>query len=199
MESSSPKANTLPDAALGTTGSPSETTVPQTLPLAAPFYLRVLAYCIDWGLLGSLYVIIIVGIILISRILPSLMGGLGNSESVASLGDLLPLPVLILFLIVVLLGYFSFVHTYFIYSHLRRGATPGKQVLGLRVISLDGAPLNRNQCIMREFLVYLDLGFVLPGLISILVTRRNQRLGDLAAGTMVIRRPQEAQSPLQPD
>ena len=87
--------------------------------------------------------------------------------------------------LIILLVYLGLVHWYFIYYHLKRGATPGKQVFGLQVISLDNRPLSREQCILRECLVYVDVGLFLPGLISILATQRNQRLGDLAAGTMV--------------
>ena len=67
--------------------------------------------------------------------------------------------------LVFLLACLSCIHGYFIYYHLKQGATPGKRIFGLQVISLDGAPLSRGQCILREILVYFDVGFIFPGLI----------------------------------
>lgn len=67
------------------------------------------------------------------------------------------------------------------------GQTPGKWMCGLRVISVDGRPINISQAIVRNLLRSADLfptGIV--GLVSMTVTQRFQRLGDLAAGTMVV-------------
>jgi len=67
------------------------------------------------------------------------------------------------------------------------GQTPGKWLWGLRVISVDGRPINLSQAIVRNLLRSADLfptGIV--GMISMSVTQRFQRLGDLAAGTMVV-------------
>jgi uncharacterized RDD family membrane protein YckC len=69
------------------------------------------------------------------------------------------------------------------------GATPGKRVVGLRVAQTSGAPITMGQAIIRNFLRVVDAlpGFTYGfGLASCLATRRFQRLGDLAAGTVVI-------------
>jgi uncharacterized RDD family membrane protein YckC len=71
----------------------------------------------------------------------------------------------------------------------KRGATPGKRLAGLRVVQTTGAPITLGQAIIRNFLRFIDgmpLFFYLFGLTSCLATRRFQRLGDLAAGTVVI-------------
>ena len=68
------------------------------------------------------------------------------------------------------------------------GATPGKKICGLRVMQPSGAPVTWSQAIVRNFLRVVDLHppfWGLPGLVSCLSTRRFQRLGDLAAGTVV--------------
>lgn len=71
----------------------------------------------------------------------------------------------------------------------KRGATPGKRALGLRVIQTSGAPITIGQAVIRNFLRFVDgmplvtYGF---GLACCLSTKRFQRLGDLAAGTVVI-------------
>ena len=71
----------------------------------------------------------------------------------------------------------------------KRGATPGKRVCGLRVVQVTGSPLTFGQAFVRNLLRWVDgmplftYGF---GLASCLATSRFQRLGDLAAGTVVI-------------
>ncbi len=66
------------------------------------------------------------------------------------------------------------------------GATPGKFILGLRVKSADGAACKFGQALVRNVLRVVD-GFALylVGLITALVTKKKQRVGDLAAGTIV--------------
>jgi uncharacterized RDD family membrane protein YckC len=69
------------------------------------------------------------------------------------------------------------------------GRTPGKRLNGLRVVRLDGSPVTFFTSAIRNVLRLVDLlpGMYLVGIVSILVTRRNQRLGDVAAGTLVVR------------
>jgi len=77
------------------------------------------------------------------------------------------------------------------------GQTPGKRMFGLRVISVDGRPISAMQAILRNVLRAVDQqpAFAFPGLpvysfqLGLFVAacnRRFQRLGDLAAGTIVI-------------
>jgi uncharacterized RDD family membrane protein YckC len=74
---------------------------------------------------------------------------------------------------------------------LAGGRTPGKRANGLRVVRTGGQPIGFVASTIRNLLRVVDLlpGFYLVGIVSILVTRRNQRLGDLAAGTVVARAP----------
>ena len=76
-----------------------------------------------------------------------------------------------------------------IFEVSRWGATPGKKICGLRVMQPSGAPVLWSQAIVRNFLRVVDINppfWGLPGLVSCLSTRRFQRLGDLAAGTVVV-------------
>lgn len=69
------------------------------------------------------------------------------------------------------------------------GATPGKRALGIRVLEEDGAPVGLRSSAIRNVIRLIE-GFALlyiPAIIAVLATRRNQRLGDLAAGTVVAR------------
>jgi uncharacterized RDD family membrane protein YckC len=71
----------------------------------------------------------------------------------------------------------------------KRGATPGKRAMGLRVVQATGSPISLGQAVIRNFLRFVDgMPFFTSifGLASCLATQRFQRLGDLAAGTVVI-------------
>lgn len=69
------------------------------------------------------------------------------------------------------------------------GRTIGKYFLGLRVVTVEGAPVRFGHTVIRAALGLVDFWLTL-GIAAIgfgLATRHNQRLGDLAAGTIVIR------------
>ncbi len=71
----------------------------------------------------------------------------------------------------------------------RHGATPGKRAAGLRVVQATGSPITFGQAVVRNFLRFIDgmpLFTYAFGITSCLATKRFQRLGDLAAGTVVI-------------
>lgn len=72
---------------------------------------------------------------------------------------------------------------------LNSGRTPGKAANRLRVVRESGAPVTFAPSAVRNVIRLIDLipGTYLVGITSILVTKRNQRVGDLAAGTLVIR------------
>ena len=69
------------------------------------------------------------------------------------------------------------------------GRTPGKRLNGLRVVRVDGSPVTFFTSAVRNVLRLVDIlpGPYLVGIVTILVTRQNQRLGDVAAGTLVVR------------
>jgi len=75
------------------------------------------------------------------------------------------------------------------FETLASGRTPGKRAAGLRVVRLGGEPPGFLAAAIRNLLRLIDLlpAFYATGVFCILVTRRNQRLGDLAAGTLVVR------------
>ena len=68
------------------------------------------------------------------------------------------------------------------------GATPGKLILGLRVKTVGGQACSMAQAVVRNLLRIADgMIFYLVGLITALVTKKRQRVGDLAASTVVAR------------
>ncbi len=75
-----------------------------------------------------------------------------------------------------------------------RGRTPGKMALGLRAVTNDGAPIRLRDATLRAMGGVVDR--LLPpggvtGALFVMLTPRHQRLGDLIAGTMVIRDPEK--------
>jgi uncharacterized RDD family membrane protein YckC len=88
-----------------------------------------------------------------------------------------------IFSFVVVFGYDVF------FEVLASGRTLGKRWNGLRVVRTDGRPITLLPSLARNLLRLVDFlpfGY-LVGIVAVLATRRNQRLGDLVAGTLVIR------------
>jgi uncharacterized RDD family membrane protein YckC len=90
-----------------------------------------------------------------------------------------------------MIAYFAVMLLYGILTEwLWRGQTVGKRVLGLRVVDSHGGRLDPSQVVVRNLLRPLDAlpAFYLLGAVVSLCNARLQRLGDLAAGTVVVRR-----------
>jgi len=87
---------------------------------------------------------------------------------------------------------FTVAWSYFILLEwLGNGQTIGKRIFGLRVIADDGSPAGFTAVLVRNLVRMVDFlpGFYGFGLLAIVVSSRSQRLGDLAAGTFVVRAP----------
>ena len=124
---------------------------------------RALAFAFDLGARG-----IIMGILLVPL---ALLGNVG-----IGLGSLL--------LFVVSWWYMV------LFEVLNQGCSPGKQVMGLRVVQDDGTPIGWSASLIRNLLRFVDMlpfGYFL-GAISCLQHPHFKRLGDLAAGTLVVYR-----------
>lgn len=141
---------------------------------------RLLAYVLDVALcyavfaaLGLLVIVAVAG----TRAVSGVAEGAGG----AGVG----------FLLVVL---FAIQWVYFAVLEARFGRTPGKRALGLRVVTSSGRPISFRAAALRNVLRAADAlpltysaGLLsLTGLVSMSMTRRFQRLGDLVAGTIVI-------------
>jgi uncharacterized RDD family membrane protein YckC len=78
---------------------------------------------------------------------------------------------------------------YYVGLEATLGATLGKLVLGLRVVTTDGAPITWSTALVRNLLRIVDgLFFYLVGAILVWRSPLRQRLGDRVAGTIVVRR-----------
>ena len=97
----------------------------------------------------------------------------------------------ILLLFLILSGYFAF------FEWIWNGQTPGKRWLKLRVIREDGRPVSFWEAAVRNLLRTFDImpwPFYSIGLLSVFISSRDQRVGDMVAGTVVVRE-REAEAP----
>lgn len=80
-----------------------------------------------------------------------------------------------------------------LFEVFNHGATPGKKALGLRVTNINGTPVGWSGSLIRNLIRAVDTlpGCYAFGCISVLVSDRFQRLGDLAAGTVVVYKPKK--------
>lgn len=136
---------------------------------------RFLAALVDTILIALLLVIVnFILIFVMSRIDPSL--GAGGDAAVWLIA------ILGLISFVILWGYYIF------FEMLWNGQSPGKRMVGLRVIRTDGTPMGVSESIIRNLIRLIDF---LPlyygvGVIAMFISHRAQRLGDLAANTLVV-------------
>jgi uncharacterized RDD family membrane protein YckC len=92
------------------------------------------------------------------------------------------------FAALILLGFVLYYGYFAAFESLWGGQTPGKRAVGLRVISVTGQPITPFDALLRNLLRIVDQmpGIYAVGVLSIFFTSRNQRLGDLVAGTVVV-------------
>ncbi len=90
-------------------------------------------------------------------------------------------------------GYFALFEAYW------HGQTPGKRVMKLRVIKDSGRQITFFEALARNLLRVVDYlpGMYLVGVVTMLCNKQNKRLGDLAAGTIVVHETRDEQ-PLLP-
>jgi uncharacterized RDD family membrane protein YckC len=90
---------------------------------------------------------------------------------------------LLLFFFLLYFGYFAY------FEILCNGQTPGKRKAGIRVIKDSGRPLTPAESIARNLMRIVDWmpSLYAVGIVSALLTKENKRLGDLVAGSLVVR------------
>jgi len=132
---------------------------------------RFLALALDTVIQGVLYVaIILVAAFMLPAVKVAWAPGRSWGPAIA-----------ILLVFCIYWGYFA------AFEVLWHGQTPGKRVAGIRVVKDSGRPITAIEGIGRNLMRAVD-GFFLyaPGVISIMLSRQNKRLGDYVAGTIVI-------------
>jgi uncharacterized RDD family membrane protein YckC len=79
---------------------------------------------------------------------------------------------------------------YFLFGEVARGGrTPGKRRVGIRVVRDDGGPVGFTDSVIRNVLRIVDMlpGYYAVGIVAALLSKSGKRLGDMVAGTVVVR------------
>jgi len=109
--------------------------------------------------------------------------GMVGLRSVGSTAEIWAGAVLLLLLFLLYFGYYAF------FEIMWRGQTPGKRQVGIRVIKDSGRPLTPSESIGRNLMRIVDWlpALYAVGIVSMLITKENKRLGDLVVGSLVVR------------
>lgn len=88
-----------------------------------------------------------------------------------------------------------------LFEVFNHGTTPGKHALGLRVMNANGTPVGWSGSLIRNLIRFVDVlpGCYAFGCAAVLLSKQFQRLGDLAAGTIVVYAPKQVANSKQGD
>ncbi|HTX03635.1 MAG TPA: RDD family protein [Candidatus Acidoferrales bacterium] len=135
---------------------------------------RFLAMFADFSIQIVVALVVSIVLLIIASVQASFVQHLGSAMTIAALS---------IFVFVVFFGYFI------IFETMWNGMTPGKRMLGIRVVRDGGYPVDFMSAVIRNAIRPLEfaLGFYTISAIVALASPQNKRLGDLAAGTIVVR------------
>jgi uncharacterized RDD family membrane protein YckC len=138
---------------------------------------RFLAILADSVVQAIAYAAFILVLLLVATSAPKTSGG-----ALTHTGEKWLIAGLVLFHFLLYWGYFTLFETFW------SGQTPGKKLFKIRVIQQSGRQITFFEAMTRNLIRVIDLlpGMYLTGVITMLCNRQHQRLGDLAAGTLVI-------------
>jgi uncharacterized RDD family membrane protein YckC len=103
-------------------------------------------------------------------------------------GDAESTLVLVLWAAFILLSMLLFEAYYIGFETYWNGQTPGKRALGIRVVADDGLPAGLGKIVIRNLMRLIDMqASYAVGVVAIFVSPEEKRLGDIVAGTVVIR------------
>lgn len=139
---------------------------------------RFLAVFIDTLLQGVLYTAGIIAFLAAAPYLKGMSGVIAHLH----LSPNWAAALVIFFLFSVYWGYFA------LFEIIWRGQTPGKRLAKIRVIKESGRPINAYEAIARNLMRAVDYlpGMYVIGLITMMISTQNRRLGDYVAGSVVV-------------
>ena len=131
---------------------------------------RILAYIIDLLVMAGYFFLILL-----------LAAASDASKLFAGSNEMLYYAVILIIMLPILL--YNIVFEYFM-----GGQSPGKRVMKLRVVKVDGSPLTLGSVILRALIggIEKNIMYGMIAIISASASKNGQRLGDMAAGTSVI-------------
>lgn len=131
---------------------------------------RLAAGLVDLFVLAVLSILLVLGVVALASLDPSGLSGFVGGLVIGGL-------------VFLWIGYHVLFHRF------AEGQTPGKMLLAIRVVAIDGYPPSFLALVLRGVIWPIEALFTLPlpiGLYVIAFTPRRQRLGDLVAGTVVV-------------
>jgi uncharacterized RDD family membrane protein YckC len=155
-------------------------TAPEDLVVATP---ERVAFRFETAGLGSRFAAQLIDLLVLSGVLIAL-GLVSYTGGVLLLGQ--PAIAALVFVVTAFLSFWAY---WIVPEALWSGQTLGKYVLHLRVIDARGGPIDVGQAVVRNLLRIVDFlpVYYALGTVVMFTSARSQRLGDLAAGTVVIR------------
>jgi uncharacterized RDD family membrane protein YckC len=164
------------------------------LDIAGPMS-RVLAFSLDYGLILIAELLLLLVLLFgfaATADLERLAAWLESAVEGVEEGGAGPSPGTLLLLVAVwIVVEFTLQWGYFVVCEvLMQGRSPGKAALGLRVVRDGGLPVGLRDSMVRNLMRMADMlppGSYLVGLLSMVISSEHKRLGDYAAGTLVVR------------
>jgi uncharacterized RDD family membrane protein YckC len=163
-----------------------ERTVTVRTPESIAFYYelaglgsRFLAVTIDF----VIQLLVFIGLALLIGLVSDRIGPLATSVHIHSAQlESIVLAFMIFAIFILFFGYFI------VFEAVWNGQTPGKRLLGIRVVRDGGYPLDIGSAVLRNMIRVVEAAMLyIPSAVSALVSAQNKRIGDLAAGTIVVR------------
>ena len=146
---------------------------------------RVYAALIDLLICLAMFIGAIVGLLFVSRReIAARRAAAVQRRAPKRQSDAWALAIIVLMQFAILWGY------YLLFEGLRDGQTPGKRLLGLRAVRDGGYSVGFSASAVRNLMRIVDLqpAFTyLVGITSVAFTKSGKRLGDIVAGTIVVR------------
>jgi uncharacterized RDD family membrane protein YckC len=144
---------------------------------------RFCAICIDAVVVGGTLLTLVLVAIVIDAALPGALSAIKELKADRGLFTSVGVAVVLFGVAVINASY------HLIFELFWRGQTPGKRVMKIRAISDDGTPMGPTQVLLRNVLRIVDFlpaAYALGGVVC-LVSDASKRLGDFAAGTIVVK------------
>ena len=145
--------------------------------------------------LGSRFLAVVLDMALQIAVFAALMTGIGLAAAriavtsravppdIQRYADAIAVAIVVAVVFMLFFGYFIVFETFW------NGQTPGKRALGIRTVRDGGYPVDFGAALVRNLIRIgeLGLGFYAVSAVSMLASSENKRLGDIAAGTIVVR------------
>lgn len=142
---------------------------------------RFLAVAVDQAIQFALLTLLVVGTIAAALKFTSV--STAHLSAIAERSQALAIALIIVVLFTIFFAYFI------VFETVWNGQTPGKRALGIRVVRDGGYPIDFTSALVRNVIRVGEfaLGYYLLSAVSTLLSSENKRLGDFAAGTIVVR------------